>query len=234
MNNFIANRVWITGTSNGLGLALVEQLLEQGSRVAASGRTCELLQDLSLQYPESLLLLDGNLSEPDEAQEAARQISDHWGALDCMIINAGTCDYLAIDTPAPAIFEGIVSSNLSATRHCLESAHPLLQGNNSPQVVSILSRYSALQLHDPSQPATVDNSLVQLLNSQRAALAAQAIDLTIIAPLDLNFAQVTEPVAPEQWTAHTAAEVILDRLPDRPANLVLEALHLNDLWPLPR
>ncbi|MNZ81540.1 SDR family NAD(P)-dependent oxidoreductase [Pseudomonas alkylphenolica] len=234
MNNFIANRVWITGTSNGLGLALVEQLLEQGSRVAASGRTCELLQDLSLQYPESLLLLDGNLSEPDEAQEAARQISDHWGALDCMIINAGTCDYLAIDTPAPAIFEGIVSSNLSATRHCLESARPLLQGNNSPQVVSILSRYSALQLHDPSQPATVDNSLVQLLNSQRAALAAQAIDLTIIAPLDLNFAQVTEPVAPEQWTAHTAAEVILNRLPDRPANLVLEALHLNDLWPLPR
>ncbi|MCY1406590.1 3-phenylpropionate-dihydrodiol/cinnamic acid-dihydrodiol dehydrogenase [compost metagenome] len=234
MNNFIANRVWITGTSNGLGLALVEQLLEQGSRVAASGRTCELLQDLSLQYPESLLLLDGNLSEPDEAQEAARQISDHWGALDCLIINAGTCDYLAIDTPAPAIFEGIVSSNLSATRHCLESAHPLLQGNNSPQVVSILSRYSALQLHDPSQPATVDNSLVQLLNSQRAALAAQAIDLTIIAPLDLNFAQVTEPVAPEQWTAHTAAEVILNRLPDRPANLVLEALHLNDLWPLPR
>lgn len=234
MNNFIANRVWITGTSNGLGLALVEQLLEQGSRVAASGRTCELLQDLSLQYPESLLLLDGNLSEPDEAQEAARQISDHWGALDCMIINAGTCDYLAIDTPAPAIFEGIVSSNLSATRHCLESARPLLQGNNSPQVVSILSRYSALQLHDPSQPATVDNSLVQLLNSQRAALAAQAIDLTIIAPLDLNFTQVTEPVVPEQWTAHTAAEVILNRLPDRPANLVLEALHLNDLWPLPR
>ncbi|MNJ30617.1 Cis-2,3-dihydrobiphenyl-2,3-diol dehydrogenase [compost metagenome] len=234
MNNFIANRVWITGTSSGLGLALVEQLLEQGSRVAASGRTCELLQDLSLQYPESLLLLDGNLSEPDEAQEAARQISDHWGALDCLIINAGTCDYLAIDTPAPAIFEGIVSSNLSATRHCLESARPLLQDNNSPQVVSILSRYSALQLHDPSQPATVDNSLVQLLNSQRAALAAQAIDLTIIAPLDLNFTLVTEQVAPEQWTAHTAAEVILDRLPDRPANLVLEALHLNDLWPLPR
>ncbi|WP_262405560.1 SDR family NAD(P)-dependent oxidoreductase [Pseudomonas fluorescens] len=234
MNNFIANRVWITGTSNGLGLALVEQLLEQGSRVAASGRTCDLLQDLSLEYPESLLLLDGNLSEPDEAQEAARQISDHWGALDCLIINAGTCDYLAIDTPAPAIFEGIVSSNLSATRQCLESARPLLQGNNSPQVVSILSRYSALQLHDPSQPATVDNSLVQLLNSQRAALAAQAIDLTIIAPLDLNFAQVTEQVAPEQWTAHTAAEVILDRLPDRPANLMLEALHLSDLWPLPR
>lgn len=234
MNNSITNRVWVTGASSGLGLALVEQLLEQGSRVAASGRACELLQDLSRQYPESLLLLDGNLSEPYAAQEAARQITDHWGALDCLILNAGTCDYLAIDTPAPAIFEGIVSSNLSATRHCLESAWSLLQDDNPPQVVGILSRYSVLQLDDPGQPATVDNSLIQLLNSQRAALAAQAIDLTIIAPLDLKFAQVSEQVAPEQWTAHTAAEVILDRLPDRPANLVLEALHLNDLWPLPR
>ncbi|PSS58273.1 short-chain dehydrogenase [Pseudomonas sp. BBP2017] len=224
----------MTGASSGLGFALAEQLLEQGAQVAASGRAAEALQDLSQQYPAHLLLLDNNLAEPLDAREAAKQISDHWGSLDCLIINAGTCDYLAIDTPAPAIFQGIVSSNLSATRHCLESAWPLLQRGNSPQVVGILSRYSALQLLDPRLPATVDNSLIQLLNSQRAALAAQAIDLTIIAPLDLKFALVSEQVAPEQWTAHTAAEVILDRLPDRPANLVLEALHLNDLWPLPK
>ncbi|MDD2048477.1 SDR family NAD(P)-dependent oxidoreductase [Pseudomonas putida] len=234
MNNSIANRVWVTGASNGLGLALVERLLAQGSQVAASGRTCEDLQDLSREYPESLLLLDGNLSDPHEVQKASSRINDHWGALDCLIINTGTCDYLAVDTPASGIFEGIVSSNLSVTRHCLDSAWQLLKGGRSPQVVGILSRYSALQLHDPRQPANADNSLRQLFNRQRSALATQAIDLTIIAPLDLKDALVTEQVAPEQWTALTAAEVILNRLPDRPANLVLEALHLHELWPLPR
>ncbi|MGH8383442.1 SDR family NAD(P)-dependent oxidoreductase [Pseudomonas sp.] len=234
MNNPISKRVWVTGASSGLGLALVEHLLEKGARVAASGRACKTLQDLTLQYHPNLLLLDSNLTEQLEALEAAKQITDRWGALDCLIINAGTCDYLAVDTPAPAIFESIVSSNLSASSYCLESAVPLLQGGRSPQVAGILSRYSSLQLNEASQLTTADNSLMQLFNNQRATLAAQAIDLTIIAPLNLKFPLIPEQIIPEQWTAQSAAEVILNRLPARSANLVLEALHLNNLWPLPK
>lgn len=234
MNNPITKRVWVTGAGSGLGFALVEHLLEQGTRVAASGRACEALQDLARQYHSSLLLLDSNLSEECEARQAANHIADRWGALDCLIINAGTCDYLAIDTPAAAIFEGIVSSNLSASRHCLESALPLLQRGHSPQVVAVLSRYSSLQLLEPVQPATADNSLMQLFDSQRAGLSARAVDLTIIAPLNLKFPQVPTKVIPEQWSAPSAAEVILNHLPERSANLVLEALQLNALWPLPK
>lgn len=234
MNEFNGKRVWVTGAGSGLGLALVEQLLDQGARVAASGRASEYLQGLSLQYPENLLLLDSNLTEPREAQAAARQIADRWSALECLIINTGTCDYLAVDTPSAAIFESIVSSNLSASRQCLDSALALLQRADSPHVVGILSRYSALQLSAPGQPASVGNSVMQLLSEQRADLAAQAIDLTLIAPLDLQVAQPPEQVTPEQWTAHTAAEVILKHVPERPASLILEALHLNNLWPLPR
>lgn len=234
MNNPITKRVWVTGASSGLGFALVKHLLEQGAQVAASGRACEALQNLARQYHSSLLLLDSNLTEVGEARQAANLIAGRWGALDCLIINAGTCDYLAINTPTAAIFEGIVSSNLSASRHCLASALPLLQRGHSPQVAGILSRYSSLQLHESNQAATADNSLMQLFDSQRAALRAQAIDLTIIAPLNLKFPLAPTKVVPEQWTAPSAAEVILNHLPDRSANLVLEVLQLNTLWPLPK
>jgi NAD(P)-dependent dehydrogenase (short-subunit alcohol dehydrogenase family) len=234
LNNLITKRVWVTGTGSGLGFALVDYLLEQGAQVAASGRACEALQDLARQHHPRLLLLDGNLTEACDARQAAKHIADRWGALDCLIINAGTCDYLAINTPAAAVFEGIVSSNLSASRHCLESALPLLQRGHLPQVAGILSRYSSLQLYESNQPATADNSLMQLFDSQRAALKAQAVDLTIIAPLNLKFPQVPTRVIPEQWTAPSAAEVILNHLPDRSANLVLEVLQLNTLWPLPK
>lgn len=234
MSNPNTKRVWVTAASSGLGLALVAQLLEKGARVAASGRAVEALQTLARQYHSSLLLLDNNLNEQGEARQAADHIADRWGALDCLIINAGACDYLAIDTPAADIFETIVSTNLSASRHCLESALPLLQRGHSPQVAAIISRYSSLQLHGPSQPPTTDNSLIQLFESQRTALRAQAVDLTIIAPLNLAFPQTSEKVTPEQWTAPSAAEAILNHLPKRSANLVLEAQQLNTLWPLPR
>ncbi|MFY9960096.1 SDR family NAD(P)-dependent oxidoreductase [Pseudomonas sp.] len=230
----MARRVWISGASSGLGLELVEQLLEQGAQVAASGPSAEALQALARQFASRLLLLDSNLTEPFAAQQAAKHIADRWGALDCLIINAGTCDYLVPDTPAAAMFEGIVRSNLSASRHCLENALALLQHGRSPQVVGILSRYSSLQLGDPRQPATSDNSVMQLLNAQRTALAAKSIGLTIVAPKSLNYSQTPVQVTPQGWTAQSAATAILERLPDRSANLVLEALQLNSLWPLPR
>ncbi|MFQ6573146.1 SDR family NAD(P)-dependent oxidoreductase [Pseudomonas sp. UM16] len=234
MSSSIARRFWVSGASSGLGLTLVEQLLEQGAQVAASGKRCEALRSLTEQYPQRLLLLDGNLTEPFTAQQAAKQIADRWGALECLIINAGTCDYLALGTPAPAMFESIINSNLSASRHCLENALPLLRHGRSPQVVGIFSRYSSLQLGDPSQPLTSDNSVIQLLNGQRTALTTQGIDLTIIAPKSLNHPQTPVPVALQQWTARSAAQAILERLPERPANLVLEALQQNNLWPLPK
>lgn len=234
MNSLTARRFWVTGASSGLGLALVEQLLAEGALVAASGCASDELQQLARHHTSELLILDSNLTDPIEAANAARQIAARWGSLDGLIINAGTCDYLAVDTPAPAIFEGIISSNLSASSHCLDSALALLQGGSTPQVVAILSRYSALQLYEPSQPARPDNSLVQLFNSQRTSLADHLIDLTIIAPLSLKMPVVPVQVAPQQWTEHSAAEVILKRLPDRADNLVLEALHQNSLWPLPK
>lgn len=233
MDSQTARRVWVTGASSGLGLALVEQLLEQGALVAASGRASEELQHLARLHATQMLLLDCNLLDPLDAAMAVRQIADRWGALDCLLINAGTCDYLAVDTPAPAIFEGIVNSNLNASNHCLNSALPLLQGGGSPQVVAILSRYSSLQIYHPSQPARPDNNLAELLNSHRTSLSSQGIDLTVIAPLSLKQPVVSVQVVPEQWTAQSAADVILKHLPERKANLVLEAMHQNDLWPLP-
>lgn len=234
MNAPITRRVWVTGASDGLGLALAERLLEQGAQVTASGRPSEQLQALAGQHGPRLLVQDYDLSDPAQAAAAARQIKDHWGALDCLIINAGTCDYLAPDTPAPALFEAIVSSNINASANCLASALALLKQGSTPQVMAVLSRYSALQIHEPSQPARPDNSLTALFANQRAALGAQAIDLTVVAPQSLKVPVVPVQAIPEQWTAQSAAEVILKHLPDRAPDLVLEALGVNSLWPLPR
>lgn len=234
MNNFNNTKVWVTGAGSGLGLALVELLLEKGAHVAASGRSPPALSALQQQYPQRLLVLGSNLSEPGEAENMIEQITDRWNSLDYLIINAGTSDYLTLDMPPSAIIEGIISSNVNAATYCLSAAMPLLQRGNAPQVVGILSRHSALQLHNPGQLPGTNNSLIQFFNTQRAHLAFQSIDLTMIAPLNLKFPLVLEPVTPEPWTAKSAARVILESLPDRSANMVLEAVHLSELWPLPQ
>ncbi|SPO68696.1 SDR family oxidoreductase [Pseudomonas sp. JV241A] len=233
MSEPIARKVWVTGASSGLGLALVQQLLEQGWKVAASGRASPELTGLSQLNPEQLLLLDGNLDDGVQAAQAGQQLQAHWGALDCLLVNAGTCDYLDASLSPTAIFEAIASSNLSASVHCLNVAVPLLEKGQAPQVLAVLSRYSALQLYEPSQPATPSNNLAEVFRAERQNLQSKGIDLTLVAPQALKVPLVGVQVMPEQWTPESAADVIVQRLPERAPELLLEALNLNSLWPLP-
>lgn len=205
---------------------MVEQLLDQGHRVAASGRDSQELDALGKTHAGTLLRLPGLLTEEPDA--IRRRLLDKWGALDGLIINAGACDYLPDNVTPGNLFEMIVHSNMDATEHALLSALPALVNGSQPQIMAIFSRYSALQLYAPTQPANDANSLPHWVRSQRDILKRQGIDLTVVAPPSPQ-----DPVMPEAWTAQAAAMVLIAELDQRQPELSLEALGMNSLWPLP-
>ncbi|TFF42302.1 SDR family oxidoreductase [Pseudomonas sp. RIT623] len=219
---------WVTGASQGLGLAMVEQLLDQGHQVAASGRDSQELDALGKRHGASLLRLPGLLTEASQAAAIDQQLLDKWGALDGLIINAGACDYLPDDTTLGNLFERIVQSNMSATESALNCALSALRKGKQPQVMVIFNRYSALQLYNPTQPPSGVNSLPQGVREQRQPLLDRGIDLTVVAPPALSVS-----LPPEAWTAQSAAAVLIAELEQRDPELMLEALGMNNLWPLP-
>ncbi len=225
---------WVTGATAGLGLALVEQLLEQGHRVAASSNNCQALDDLAERHGAALLRVPGQLHTPDQAEAARAQIAGTWGALDTLIVNAGTCDYLTDDVPDSDVFEAIVSRNLEAAKQSLASALPLLAKGDEPQVMAVFSRYSALQLYAPSQLPNAANNVPQWFRQQRQTLQAMGVGLILVAPQSLKSPVTSIHATPERWTAQTAASELLRRLTQGEGELVLEALELNELWPLSR
>lgn len=231
MNN--ARSIWVTGADNGLGLALVESLLGQGHRVAASGKHGEALDALAARYGRRLLLLPWQLHEEQQAAQAGQLICHAWCALDGLILNAGTCDYLPADVAGSELFEAIVTSNQLASEHCLANALPLLANGNSPQVMAVFNRYSALQLYAPTQPSAGWNNIPKWLREQRQALQAQGVALTVVGPQSLKAPVTSAQAIPEAWTPQSAAEELLRRWPQNEPELVLEALDPASLWPLP-
>jgi NADP-dependent 3-hydroxy acid dehydrogenase YdfG len=225
---------WVTGASDGLGLALVERLLEQGHRVAASSKGSEKLDALAAQYGSKLLCLPWQLHEEGKAASAAQQICHAWRSLDVLIINAGTSDYLADDVADSDVFEAIVNDNQLAGEHCLASVQPLLAKGHQPQVMAIFNRYSALQLYSPTQVSAGWNNVPQWLREQRQALKDQGIDLTVVAPQSLKNPVTSVQAVPDAWTPESAADELLSRLALREPELVLEVLDINSLWPLSR
>ncbi|QHG67033.1 SDR family oxidoreductase [Pseudomonas putida] len=223
---------WVTGASNGLGLALVEQLLEQGHHVAASSKGSEKLEALAARHGSKLLRLPWQLQEEGEADSAAQQICHAWCSLDVLIINAGTSDYLADEMPDTELFEAIVISNQLAAEFCLASAKPLLAKGHQPQVMAIFNRYSALQLYSPTQVSAGWNNVPQWSREQRQALKDQGIDLTVVAPQSLKTPVTSVQAVPDAWTPQSAADELISRLALREPELVLEVLDISSLWPL--
>jgi len=68
------SKVWfVTGSSRGLGRALVEVALEAGDRVAATARNPERLRDLLDKYGDAVLLLRLDVTDYDAAARVVAQ-----------------------------------------------------------------------------------------------------------------------------------------------------------------
>lgn len=232
MNN--SRSFWVTGASNGLGLALVERMLEEGHRVAVSGKDSAALGALGARYGSQLLRLPWQLHEEQQVLHACQQICHAWCSLDGLIINTGTSDYLSADVNDTELIETIVTTNQLAAEHCLGKALPLLAKGQSPQVMALFNRYSALQLFAPTQVIAGWNNLPQWMREQRKALEEQGVALTIVGPQSLKVTVTSAQAIPEAWTPDSAAEELLRRWPQREPELVLETLNVSSLWPLTR
>ncbi|MGO3986976.1 SDR family oxidoreductase [Pseudomonas sp. SAS7] len=225
---------WVTGASNGLGLALVERLLEQGHRVAASAKESDELNRLAAQHGRRFLRLPWRLHAEPDAADACQQICHAWGSLDGLIINAGTSDYLPDDVADSELFEAIASTNQLAGELCLTKALPLLAKGDSPQVMALFNRYSALQLYAPTQVIAGWNNLPQWMREQRKPLKELGIGLTVVAPQSLKVTVTSVQAIPEQWTPQSVAQELLRRWPQGEPELILETLDVSSLWPLTR
>ena len=68
--------VWVVGASSGIGLALTEQLLEQGNKVIASSRKEASLMKFYARYPERFHFVRCDVTQMENVQQAVAQIDE--------------------------------------------------------------------------------------------------------------------------------------------------------------
>src|SRR5690606_7302834 len=139
-------RIWLTGASSGIGQALALELLAAGHRLALSARRAEPLLDLQARYPDQVLVVAGDLTDIHQVRAIAARIGNTWGALDCAILNAGTCEYIEAQAYQSAMVEQVLTANLFSASHCIEAALPLLRQGRKPQLVGVASAATYLAL----------------------------------------------------------------------------------------
>ncbi|GLX88639.1 SDR family NAD(P)-dependent oxidoreductase [Pseudomonas weihenstephanensis] len=224
-------RIWLTGASSGMGAHMAEELLKSGARLALTARTLAPLKALSDRYPDQVLLVPGDLTDRSQVREIGNRITQLWGALDTVILNAGTCEYVDVRHFDATVIERVVRTNLLATSYCLESALPLLRAGSRPHVVGVVSSVTYWALPRAEAYGASKAGLRYLLQSLRIDLAQEGIDVTLVSPgfVDTPLTEKNDFPMPMRWPAHKAARHICQRLQKRPLEIAFPTLFIATL-----
>ncbi|MGW0080274.1 SDR family NAD(P)-dependent oxidoreductase [Streptomyces sp. NPDC003393] len=133
-------KVWfITGSSRGLGRALVTAALEAGHHVVATARRPEALAETVDQYGDRIHPLALDVTRPEAACEAVEAALARFGRIDVLVNNAGYANVSPIETSDDDDFRAQFETNFWGVYHVTKAALPVLRRQGAGTVVQISS-----------------------------------------------------------------------------------------------
>ncbi len=144
MNNQ-KEQVWfITGASNGFGLALVKQLLDGGYKVAATSRDKIQIEEKTGTNPD-LLALTVDITSDDDVKKAIEQTVATFGKIDVAVNNAGYMLLGALEEVSDKEFRQSMNVNVFAFQNVIRNVMPYFRKQGSGHFFNFASSagYSA-------------------------------------------------------------------------------------------
>lgn len=182
-NARLAQKIWITGASTGIGAALARQLLRDGCELIVTARSLANLQPLLSEFPGQCIPFVIDLADNESLLTAEERLAELTGYLDTVIINAGTCEYIDVQHFTREPFATVMNINFSGAVNTIELALPLLRRSpNRGYIVGVSSMATVLPMPRSQAYGASKAALEYLLQSLRVDLAVENIDVTIVRP----------------------------------------------------
>jgi NAD(P)-dependent dehydrogenase (short-subunit alcohol dehydrogenase family) len=133
-------KVWfVTGASKGLGLTLVKQLLNNGSKVAATSRNIADLQKAVGVTGDQFLPLAVSLTAEDSVAEAIEKTIATFGQIDVVVNNAGYGLIGGLEELSDAEARANFDVNVFGSLNVIRKALPQLRKQQSGHIINIAS-----------------------------------------------------------------------------------------------
>ena len=134
------SQVWlVTGSSRGLGRAIVEASLAAGNKVMATARDTESLSDLSDRYGNQVKLFALDVTDESAATAAVKTAIDTFGSLDVVVNNAGYGNLSSVEDTPMSDFRAQIETNLFGTIIVTKAALPYFRERKGGHFVQFSS-----------------------------------------------------------------------------------------------
>lgn len=127
----IENKVaYITGGTKGIGFGIAKALVENGVKVAISGRDIEAVNKAKEELGnENILALQADVRNFDDEVKAVEKIIATYGKLDIVIANAGVGKFAPVDEMSLDDWNMMIDTNLTGVFHTLKATVEQLKQN---------------------------------------------------------------------------------------------------------
>ncbi|MGV6393506.1 SDR family oxidoreductase [Pseudomonas caspiana] len=134
------NRTWlITGSSSGIGLAVVEQLLERGDRVAATLRKPDALSHLKERYGEQLWTAALDVNDTSAIRDVINRAFTELGHIDVVISSAGYALFGAAEECSDEQIDQQLQTNLVGSIQVIRACLPYLRQQGGGRILQVSS-----------------------------------------------------------------------------------------------
>ncbi|WP_431124811.1 SDR family oxidoreductase [Flagellimonas flava] len=115
---------YITGGTKGIGLGVAKCLLDEGMKVAISGRSQEGVKKAVevLGDNENVLGVQSDVTKLLDERQAVEQILEHWGRMDLVLANAGVGHFAPVDELSEKAWEQMINTNLNGVFYTLKAS----------------------------------------------------------------------------------------------------------------
>jgi 3-hydroxybutyrate dehydrogenase len=162
----------VTGSVQGIGLAIAEALAAAGARIAVNGlagdaqihEVCARLKEHGAPEAE---FFDGDLRGPEQIERMMEAVAA-WGGADILVNNAGIQHTAPLAEMPRERWDAILAVNLSAAFHTMHAAMPVMADRGYGRVINIASVHGIVASKDKAPYVAAKHGLVGL--SKVAAL----------------------------------------------------------------
>ena len=213
--DFTGKVVLVTGSSRGIGAEMIKAFGKRGAKCVVNYFTDSQGQnkadaDAVAKELKDPLLIDADVTQPDQVDAMMKQIQEKCGGLDILVNNSGIIRDRTIKKMTLEEFESIIRVNLTGTFNVTQKAMAVLRSGG--RVINMSSVSGDMGLFGQANYSSSKAAIIALTKVSAREFARQNITVNAIAPgfIDVGMSKGM----PDEVTENFKKQIPLGRLGD--------------------
>jgi NAD(P)-dependent dehydrogenase (short-subunit alcohol dehydrogenase family) len=180
MDRLKGKRALITGGTTGIGLETAHHFVNEGARVAITGRNPATLDAARSELGKDVLIIASDASEVTAQNKTAEEVREAFGGLDVLFVNAGIAELRPVEQWDEASFERSFAINVKGPFFLIQALLPIFA--NPASIVLNASVNAHVGMPNTSVYGATKAALLSMTRTLSGELISRGIRVNAVSP----------------------------------------------------